>query len=56
MYLEMTLVDNRTGLALWHAHQTFPASADDPTATVRAARTMMNLLPARAGQPQTVAR
>jgi hypothetical protein len=56
MYLEMTLVDNRTGLALWHAHQTFPASAADPKETVRAARTMLNQLPARAGQPQTAAR
>jgi len=56
MYLEMTLVDNRTGLALWHAHQSFPASAADASETVRAARTMMNQLPARAGQPQTAAR
>jgi hypothetical protein len=56
MYLEMTLVDNRTGFALWHAHQTFPASADDAAETVRAARTMMNLLPARAGRPQNPAR
>jgi len=56
MYLEMTLVDNRTGLALWHAQQTFPASAADPKETVRAARTMLNQLPARAGQPQTAAR
>jgi len=32
MYLEMTLVDNHTGLTLWHAHQLFPANperADD---------------------------
>ncbi|MGH2898935.1 MAG: hypothetical protein ACRDMZ_09705, partial [Solirubrobacteraceae bacterium] len=56
MYLEMTLVDNRTGLALWHAHQSFPASAADAGETVRAARTMLNQLPARAGQPQTAAR
>ena len=56
MYLEMTLVDNRTGLALWHAHQTFPASAADATETVRAARTMMSQLPPRAGQAQTAAR
>ncbi|HSR95566.1 MAG TPA: hypothetical protein VLM79_00795 [Kofleriaceae bacterium] len=56
MYLEMTLVDNRTGLALWHARQAFPASAADATETVRAARTMLNQLPARAGQPQTATR
>jgi hypothetical protein len=53
MYLEMTLVDNRTGLALWHARQAFPASADDAAETVRAARTMLSLLPARGGPPQT---
>jgi hypothetical protein len=45
MYLEMTLVDNHTGLALWHAHQTFPASADHPGDVARAARTMLASLP-----------
>jgi hypothetical protein len=45
MYLEMTLVDNRTGLALWHAHQTFPARADRPGDVARAARTMLASLP-----------
>lgn len=56
MYLEMTLVDNRTGFALWHAHQTFPASAASATDTARVARTMMALLPSRASQPQAAAR
>jgi hypothetical protein len=56
MYLEMTLVDNRTGFALWHAHQTFPASAASATDTARVARTMMGLLPSRASQPQAAAR
>jgi hypothetical protein len=56
MYLEMTLVDNHTGLALWHAHQAFPASAASAADTVRVARTMMELLPPRASQPQAAAR
>jgi hypothetical protein len=56
MYLEMTLVDNHTGLALWHAHQSFPASAASAADTARVARTMMGLLPARASQPQAAAR
>jgi hypothetical protein len=47
MYLEMTLVDNRTGLALWHSHQTFPASAERPDDVARVARTMLSLLPRR---------
>jgi hypothetical protein len=47
MYLEMTLVDNHTGLALWHSHQRFPASAERPDDVVRAARMMMSLLPPR---------
>jgi len=45
MYLEMTLVDNRTGLALWHAHQTFPAQLGHHEDTARAMRTMLALLP-----------
>lgn len=45
MYLEMTLVDNRTGLALWHAHQTFPAQLDHNEDTARAMRTLLALLP-----------
>ncbi|MEO7730161.1 MAG: hypothetical protein ABIY55_04255 [Kofleriaceae bacterium] len=50
MYLEMTLVDNHTGLALWHAHQIFPASAANPSETTRVARTMLGQLPGRALQ------
>jgi hypothetical protein len=53
MYLEMTLVDNHTGLALWHAHQLFPGSAASPEDTARAARTMLALFPARALTPRT---
>ena len=52
MYLEMTLVDNRTGFALWHAHQLFPASAADPGETARAARTMLAQLPTRSAGPR----
>jgi hypothetical protein len=55
MYLEMTLVDNHTGLALWHAHQTFPANAASASDTARVARTMLTLLPGRASQPRTAA-
>lgn len=54
MYLEMTLVDNRTGLALWHAHQTFPADAKSAKDTARVARIMTSLLPTR--EVQTAAR
>ncbi len=46
MYLEMTLVDNRTGLALWHAHQTFPASGASQDDVSRAAHTLLATLPA----------
>jgi hypothetical protein len=51
MYLEMTLVDNRTGEALWHARQTFPASAAIAAETARVAQTVLALLPARAAPP-----
>lgn len=47
MYLEMTLVDNRTGVVLWHAHQQFPANAARPTDVVKATRTLLASLPAR---------
>jgi hypothetical protein len=43
-YLAMTLVDNRTGRALWHTHQVFPAS---PREIARAARTLLASLPSR---------
>jgi hypothetical protein len=56
MYLEMTLVDNHTGLALWHAHQSFPASAANARDTARVARTMLAQLPDRTSQPQTAAK
>jgi len=56
MYLEATLVDNRTGLALWHAHQLFPASAASPEQTARVARTMFQMLPARLASPVATAR
>ena len=55
MYLEMTLVDNHTGLALWHAHQIFPASAASAGDTARVARIMLALLPSRTGQPLAAA-
>jgi hypothetical protein len=46
LYLQMTLVDNRTGLALWHAHQTFPASGASQDEVARAARQLLDSLPA----------
>jgi hypothetical protein len=55
MYLEMTLVDNHTGLALWHAHQIFPASAESRSDTARVARIMLALLPGRTNQPVAAA-
>jgi hypothetical protein len=45
MYLEMTLVDNHTGLPIWHASQTFPASADRQKEVRRAARTLLKSMP-----------
>jgi hypothetical protein len=48
MYLEMTLVDNRTGLALWHAHQTFPAELGRGDDVARAMHTLLALLPPHA--------
>lgn len=47
MYVEMTLVDNATGAALWHAHQKFPASAASKDDVNRVVRTMLASLPAR---------
>jgi hypothetical protein len=46
MFLEMTLVDNRTGLALWHAHQGFPANASSTEDVERAAKSLLASLPA----------
>jgi hypothetical protein len=51
MYLEMTLVDNRTGLVLWHARQTFPASAASAADTARVAHTLLAQLPGRVAPP-----
>ena len=45
MFLEMTLVDNRTGLVLWHVHQAFPADAKSPADVERAARVLLASLP-----------
>jgi hypothetical protein len=45
MYLEMTLVDNHTGLALWHAHQAFPAGADHPEDVTRVANMLLATMP-----------
>ncbi|CAN5266006.1 hypothetical protein BH11MYX1_BH11MYX1_49950 [soil metagenome] len=46
LYLQMTLVDNHTGLALWHAHQTFPASGASQDDVSRAARQLLDSMPA----------
>lgn len=46
LFLEMTLVDNRTQQVLWHAEQTFPANPARPADAVRAARIMLASLPA----------
>jgi hypothetical protein len=48
MYLEATLIDNRTGLVVWHAHQTFPAQFGRTDDTARAMRTLLAQLPAHA--------
>jgi hypothetical protein len=45
MYIEMTLVDNHTGLALWHAHQQFPANANHPDEVLRAVRIVLATMP-----------
>lgn len=47
MYLEMTLVDNRTGVVLWHAQERFPANAARPGDVGRVARTLLATLPRR---------
>jgi hypothetical protein len=45
MFLEMTLIDNRTGLALWHAHQVMPANAASSHDLERVAHDLMASLP-----------
>jgi len=47
LYLQMTLVDNRTQTVLWHAHQVFPANAGKAADAERAARLLLSTLPAR---------
>lgn len=47
LFLQMTLVDNRTGGVLWHAHQTFPANPAQPGDAARAAEILLASLPAR---------
>jgi hypothetical protein len=47
MYVEMTLVDNASGMVLWHAHQRFPASAASKQEVARVTRTMLASLPRR---------
>jgi hypothetical protein len=46
MYVEMTLVDNHTGLVLWHARQQFPASAARPAEIDRVVASLLATLPA----------
>jgi len=45
MYLEMTLVDNRSGRVLWHAHQAFPANPAHPRDVMKAAKLLLQSLP-----------
>lgn len=47
LFLAMTLVDNRTGRALWHGHQEVPASITSRAALAKATRTLLASLPAR---------
>jgi hypothetical protein len=47
MYLEMTLVDNRTGAVLWHAQERFPANAARPADVGRVTRSLLATLPRR---------
>jgi hypothetical protein len=46
-YIEMTLVDNRTGRTLWHARQTFPGNAARPRHVAEMVHRMMATLPAQ---------
>lgn len=45
MYLEMTLVDNRSGEVLWHAHQAFPANPGRPGDVMKVAKQLLGSLP-----------
>jgi hypothetical protein len=46
LYLEMTLVENRSGRPVWHVHQELPASAASRQDVERAARALLASLPA----------
>jgi hypothetical protein len=50
-YLELTLVDNRTGLVLWHARQQFPTHAGTDAKAQRIVHTLMTSLPAAGLDP-----
>lgn len=45
LYLEMTLIDNATGLVRWHAHQQFPANPKNPKQVSRAVASMLAAMP-----------
>ncbi len=45
-YVEMTLIDNGTGRTLWHARQTFPASAGRPDEVAEMVQRMLATFPA----------
>lgn len=45
LYLEMTLVDNATGLVRWHAHQQFPANPKNQKQVARAVASMLAAMP-----------
>jgi hypothetical protein len=47
MYLEMTLVDNQTGLVLWHVHQQFPASGARKDQIDHVVASLLETLPAQ---------
>lgn len=46
MLLEMTLVDNRTGMVLWHTRELFPAHATQGAQVRRAFASLLSTLPA----------
>jgi hypothetical protein len=46
MLLEMTMVDNRTGMVLWHTRETFPAHATQRAQVQRAFKALLSTLPA----------
>ncbi len=46
MFVEMTLVDNHSGVVLWHAHQRFPADPRQSRDVRRAAAALLQTFPA----------